>query len=453
MRRASVMLFASLLCSGCAFQSQVSQATVDYNQAVANSSNELTLLNVVRAMHRYPLHFTTISKISGSFRVTGRAGLGADIVEDGGTVTRSATGATTGDTITRGVERFSPSLGAEVAAGPNFDIGILDTQEFYQGILRSVDPDMVGNFLNLGWPSDLVMAMLVERVEFHVPEGGPGASGALDQQLRPRSHGPREIVWSIENDPENATDSAEFGKFLQCFSLRPSSTDVEPKKLWPVAKMDKLKVGDLLALDGEKLSMSSEPNPDERSIERVRPAIKGLTLRDLKPAGESCEFQFKPDHPSHSPQRLAIDIYRLPSGEEAGSDQHHGPGGSLIQLTRPGQQYFIAAGGREDVSATVHIILRSPQAVLYYLGEYARADSAGLNPYRLQDGEPVIVVRRGGGSGAFLRTRLRNESFHIPFAEQERGRSASAIDLAQQLLNLHKSAKDKPTTASFRLLD
>jgi hypothetical protein len=161
---------AALLCSACAFHSQVDRATVDYNQAVANSTNDLTLLNVVRAMKRHPLHFTSMSKISGSFKVTGRAGLSVDALESGGSTETGPLGLIK-DVVSIGAEKVVPSAGAEVTAGPSFDIGILDTQEFYQGILRSVDPDVVASFLNMGWPADLLTAMLIERVEIHVPDG------------------------------------------------------------------------------------------------------------------------------------------------------------------------------------------------------------------------------------------------------------------------------------------
>ena len=450
-----ILAIAILLCSGCAFQSQVDRATVDYNQAVANSTNDLTLLNIVRAMKRHPLHFTTMSKISGSFRVTGRAGLNTDIVEPGGSDKLSAVGALIERTATIGAEKFVPSAGAEVTAGPSFDIGILDTQEFYQGILRSVDPDLVGSFINMGWPDDMVTAMFVERIELHVPAGHGG--GAWAEALGPDATDGGELVWVLENDPDDDDESREFGQFLKCFRLRPASRTAAATRLWPVADMDKLKMGDLAMLDGEKLSLSTEEPGRPRYVERPQPTVKTLGLKEVPLAGaeRECSFEFV-SHDGARKQRVSIDIFhRREKRREIEalieSEEHEDSPGIAVELTRPGAQNVDAE--RDDVPASIHIVLRSAQAIIYYLGEYARASLLQkMSPYRLPiDGQPVIDVRPGRVRGAFATATLAGETYSIE--DDFNGRSLSAISLVQQVINLQKSARDKPTTTSVRVVD
>ncbi len=456
MCRRSIVLLVALSCSGCAFQSQVNRATVNYNEAVAAAANELTLLNVIRAMKRYPLHFTTVSKISGSFKFTGRTGIGVDVNQGGGSSKFNPAGELVERTASLGPEKLTPSASAEVSGGPSFDIGVLDTQEFYQGILAPIDPAMIGNFLNLGWPDDLVAAMLVERIEFHVPKAGTAAPAgrttkSLAQLMAPPPYGGPEAVWVLEN---NAT-SDDFGRFVRCFKLRPSARSGAPTRLWPVAKMGDFKVADLALLDGEKLSLSGEEDPSKRWVQRVRPEAKGLTFRDvpLREGGladAECRFLLVPEHRGQQPRTVSVDIYhREGGGAAAPTDAEHGDAGGEVvaQLTLPGEQE--KADRVEEVAASVHIVLRSAQAVLYYLGEYAREEAA----YRLRRGARVITVRPGRDGDAFLTARLNGATYSIPGDPGQRGRSATAIDLAQQLVNLNKSAKDKPATASFRVIE
>ena len=456
MGRKIAALLGALLCSGCAFQSQVDRATVDYNQAVASSTNDLTLLNVVRAMKRQPLHFTSLSKISGSFRVTGRAGLNTDIVESGGTDTLTPAGALASRTATIGPERFAPSAGAEVTAGPSFDIGILDTQEFYQGILRSVEPDVVGSFLQMGWPSDLLTALFVERIELHIPSGARNTR--LEQELRPdpaRWERP-ETVWILANDPDDPVSSPHFGQFLKCFRLRPAVAPAKATPLWPVKELGALKMSDLVLLDGQKLALSHPHGDEARMVERPGASAPTIGLLELKTEAEgACAFEFVRDDDNRLRRALSVDIYHKPQKQaelEAllPQEPHAGGHGMRVEVTRPGEQNLIKE--RDQVPATIHIVLRSAQAVIYYLGEYARGSLNGSgSPYRLPDGMNVIDVQKGRVPGAFATARLDGELFSIP--NDSEGRSLATVALVQQILNLQKSAKDKPTTTSVRVVD
>jgi hypothetical protein len=445
-----IVPLAALLSSACAFQNQVNRASVDYDQAVGRAADELTLLNVVRAMNRYPLHFTTIAKISGSFKVTGRAGLGVDINQNGGSSTFGAGNALTGRTASIGPDKFSPSIGAEVSAGPSFDIGVLDTQDFYNGILASIDAPTIGNFLNLGWPDDLVAAMVIERVEFHVARhaAGKAAPTALATSLEPGDRDGEEAVWIVDNKP----GSPEFGQFLRCFQFRPSVRNNQPIRLWPVAGMDKIKPADLQPLDGEKLGLSEEPVQADRYVQRMRPPTKGLTFR-VRPSREislslpQCSFALSAED-GRDPLKVSVDLSpdRAAAAKAPVDAQHNGTGGLAVQLTGPGDQ---EKRERAEVDATMYIVLRSAQAVLYFLGEYARQE----HPYLLRDNQRVINVRVGHEAAAFLSARLNGVPYYIPGDQREQGRSATAIDLAQQLINLNKSAKDKPETTSLRIID
>ena len=74
-RLAACTLSAALL-GGCAFSPQLSQVAVDHNRMVAKSADELTLLNIVRASRRFPLHFTAVTEVNGNARISVDAQIG-----------------------------------------------------------------------------------------------------------------------------------------------------------------------------------------------------------------------------------------------------------------------------------------------------------------------------------------------------------------------------------------
>src|SRR5215475_7608776 len=100
--KVSVAAVAAFVCAGCAFRPQTTRMAVDQNDFVAQTTNRQTLLNVLRAREREPIHYTTFGPVSGTMRATGGAGLNPVINGDSGSLTTTNTGTTnrgaTGDT-------------------------------------------------------------------------------------------------------------------------------------------------------------------------------------------------------------------------------------------------------------------------------------------------------------------------------------------------------------------
>jgi hypothetical protein len=126
--RWAVLLFAAALLGGCAFRPQLHAVAIDHNRLVADSANELTLLNILRARDRQPMHFTSTNVLRGNAQVSLSGSVGAFIDEDG-------------------LQTISPSLGVEALSNPSFDIVIYDKQDFQNGIMRPVEPRLYQYFL------------------------------------------------------------------------------------------------------------------------------------------------------------------------------------------------------------------------------------------------------------------------------------------------------------------
>lgn len=124
-----IILFATSL-SSCVLVDNFAHRSVDYNLQAENSKNRNLLLNVIRAAYRRPLQFTELMTVTGL-------------------ATASVTGVFTLPFVANHAAAsrvFSFSPGAAVSGGPNFTVAILNTKEFYQGILTPLPMQIVALF-------------------------------------------------------------------------------------------------------------------------------------------------------------------------------------------------------------------------------------------------------------------------------------------------------------------
>jgi len=112
------------------------------------------------------------------------------------------------------------------------------------------------------------------------------------------------------------------------------------------------------------------------------------------------------------------------------------------------------------------IVLRSPEAVLTYLGELARAQLQGAYGDARQTyvpqawageihAEPIFVLKTGdpGPEGAVIRVEYENVTYYVPRDSAAAGRSMQALSLLAQLIGLQKNAAELPTTTSVRVMN
>lgn len=108
--------------------------------------------------------------------------------------------------------------------------------------------------------------------------------------------------------------------------------------------------------------------------------------------------------------------------------------------------------GFRIVKSNVKIYTRSPQGVLYYLGELARVSlgqSAGAIPDI--DGQPLFLVKQGPRTNieASASVDFRGKFYHVP--NDPPNRSLSTLTLVQQLVNM-QTKKVQPTTTTIQLI-
>lgn len=413
-----VLLLTAALGSGCTTHSYQPLATqaVNFNLTVEQAQNEMLLLNVIRAKDRLPMYLTAISSLNGNLSTSVEAGLGGSYsaVKDAKKV------------ITRGL---TPSIKGSVARNPNFTLAVLDGEKFTRGFLKPIDKRIVAYLWDQGWPPELLLYLLVQRVE--TKEGG----GDLDV---------------TRNYPPDRAQFEKFGRWVTEFLAEgPTlvtakvSDDIGPPLVGATAET----LGDLVAAVKEGLVVTDVQDPN-RPIRLRRSRVEYCFNRD---GGKDC---------------------RDPQGER------RAPKDDGAQTAEQTAGTLRSYGG-----AATTIVLRSPEGILYYLGELMRVANRQDDPYVphvcIQGrSEPLFVaLPEGKCDDAFVRARSAWGDWMIPKSTRrggacqggdgtlalttpttqtavpcDPGRSMQAFRLLSQLISLQKSAEELPSPALVRVI-
>ncbi|CAO1654817.1 hypothetical protein [Parasphingorhabdus sp. NYA22] len=450
------MLLVSSLLTGCAFNEQLHGVAVNHNKLVADTANEITLLNIVRAKNRQPMHYTSMKTLRGNMSVSTTASLGAGIVEQtiGSTFTDPGTPFSgnlreTSRTMNNGPETFSPSLAANIATNPNFEISIYDNKAFQSGIMTPVSLGLFKYFLSNGWPEDYLAQLFVERIDFYDLSNGSN-------------------IGDLDNDPDQYEKHEAFLAFLQQYNLAIVSKKIDPTALFPLSKLEgALSLKDISVLDGKNFDIGSSGGvtsvhrkngsqdligfvPEDQLSLIDRPAYVCLDDKNLNPDDEF-QKQVISEAKAKSANGKSKKEQIFPSRSFGFSDVDEKA--RFVTISELGPIcYFDRKGVYVEVSAPI-VTIRSPDGILYYLGEYIREqESRGSH-----DEKVIAVYTEGSNKKPLISTVYRGQrhfiaedALHVPGASSKKpkDRSAQTLGLVQQLINLHKSAEDLPAASS-----
>ena len=144
--------------SGCAIVDQYSGRAVVYNLEAEQAQEQALLLNVVRSYLRRPMQFTTVSTITGVASATGSAQYTLPTNVPFRPATQGATG----------IAAFPPLptfvFNGSMSGGPAFTVPVLDTQEFYQGILKAIPGQIWDLYIQANYPPDLLFNLFIQKV-------------------------------------------------------------------------------------------------------------------------------------------------------------------------------------------------------------------------------------------------------------------------------------------------
>jgi hypothetical protein len=124
------------------------------NRAAANARNESILLNIIRASHSLPLNFVAFSRVSGSQSAQANVGLPAFGLGPLPLVSSVQKQTVFGSSV----------FNANTNVNNSFDISILESRDFYSGLLTPVDLATVNYFSRQGYSRQLLFWLFVESI-------------------------------------------------------------------------------------------------------------------------------------------------------------------------------------------------------------------------------------------------------------------------------------------------
>lgn len=508
-RIATCAVLAALPLAACSFRTQTTGMAVEYNEFVAQTTNRQTVLNVLRAREREPMHFTSFAIVRGSVRGQGNAELGASLPRDtvqtvlktidkdvttaSGTTAENTTENTT--TANDNAATLSPKLGITVSTGTDFDIAVNATDDFYRGILGPLKDSVVVHYLRQGFPADLLSHLVVGEFRFYVVFKKNGKDiDTLGREWAPGAdkYGPV-LVSVVKNVPDEADKAQAFQEVVDCRELA-YVMDRRDKRAIPFGTIGDLSnvspeaIGRVTSKDGApgayafnigestdfKLALSEPRHCDEiraRLHKDARDRVNAFAADIGFEKGTPLSGDNVPSVAAGlAPRKSALPSRSIgsASARSTGSPSEGLEGSGIYEFETKGFFEPLLTARKLPAEYTgdllVEITLRSVEGVIYYLGEYIRAPD--LSP-RLHgpgcQGEhttpciPILrVVRNGEVEGAaFADVVYRGVKYEVPLSgqtiTQAAGRSSQTISLVQQLLNLHRTSKDLPITPLVRV--
>jgi hypothetical protein len=410
-----IILLATSL-SSCAIVDNFAHRSVDYNLQAENSKNQNLLLNVVRAAYRRPLQFTELMTVTGqaSASVTGvftlpfAANQGADRV-------------------------FSFSPGAAVSGGPNFTVAVLNTKEFYQGLLTPIPMQLVALFFYEGFPKSVLLTLAALKFEYG-PRDGPTAE--------------------VHNDLSSTAKYLEFKVFIE--SLLDAGLDME--KITdtvvlgpPLIDADVRDLENLQTLHAQGVEISRHLITDEN------PHLLAEELEYLKRKGHTYYYQLETKktlyrfcfHPLKANPKLLDQSLAKQITREIGRSGHY--------------QFVpeILCGASEIDRKRKHAIEleispRSVEGIIYYLGEIVRRqlglDGGERFEPTVKNDNILFKVTRTPADGASISTTYEGTDYHVSVDPSGHDRSVQVMEFVTQLFALSNSAKDLPAPSFISVI-
>lgn len=444
----------SFALAGC-HTAPIAGSVVNSNKAQEVAANKLLLLNIARAHERMPMHFSLIGQLR-----SGPGGWAFGVPSVGLSVPFGGA-ATPNYGLTLGADGQTPA-----------DVSPQSNQEFMRGMTKMLDPELIAYFAKQGWPSQMLLHLFIESIDV-VNENGVVTDRLVNTLTEQDFTRFRDFVDAASKcdlvSDEDRSDTFYSTKFKA----------ISPKEAAD-AKLANLVV---LAVDSE-----DKVTKDKAKIDGYRLAAvnKASVLRFVAPpgtGGKSNECLAGPAFTSAGKLVFtgASASEERPPACQAGkveAAQRSDKNGAAAALTNMQTMRLVATKPtgqeerREGTSScpspapkfTAQFVTRSPQGVIYYLGELSRAQN-GSWPLTTVKPPLKITVPKGQATLFQMTTDAINDAavsvdyagktFSVPKYASAAGaedRSVSTLSLLMLLIGLQDKGTEAPTVNNVRVL-
>lgn len=154
--------------SACQYSPDISDRTMAYNHAVADTNNKLLLLNIVRASQREPTYYSRLEGDTATASVTPNFSLALPLLKGSSKEIDSALGPA-GATATglKNVSTFgaiASALGLSASEGNVLNLQTLDDQKYQNGMMKPLTFEVMKTYFDEGYQRDMVMMLFVSRI-------------------------------------------------------------------------------------------------------------------------------------------------------------------------------------------------------------------------------------------------------------------------------------------------
>lgn len=393
----------------------IADRAVAYNQAVASAHERILLLNIVRAMYRHPQQWSVISRVRGAEAREASAGLSLPFGGDASST-------------------FTGTAGAKISSSPGFDLDSLNDADFTRGIMKPIDASQLRYFADQGWPTGFLLLLTTRE---------------LIEQKSTTENG--KVVWktvrSWKNIP-NPADGAQLNEFCK-------------------------KLAELTSDRSLQFEMADQETSTLRvPADKVSVALEHL-LRAIE-AGRSVSYDAQ-DLVIREPQKRTV---QFSLSELATARQPVDRSSEVAPDTLTSKQvttaYLLSAETREEhvqvsgqVAPQVRFLFvpRSPEGLIYYLGQLGRSQSSssaartdgavdpGTVPWYRDGGNrfaAFVLDSCGDCSSSFPSVEYNGEAYSVKGTWQgpeiDGDRSLMTLTFAQLLFGLQRKSQEFPAT-------
>lgn len=443
MRRISLVALAvGLLLSGCGTEVHVADELTTFNEAQQKGTAQLVLLNVLRAREGQPLAYSHFDVLRGGISGSTSAGLAVPFGPGA-----AANALATGIGLTPGISQ---------------DVKPQDDQDFYRGILTPVSTETWALYQDQDWNPDLLFHLFVKDIKLTQEDYDTVARVTADLC---REHATVSGVAASCSELAQATASVSG-----MHGCTPATILVNGKPLLKLMNDpgDRCSQGLYDALT-QSLIILGFHIAQETSKTDVGPAMGAATFKDttwpfalkgsnIEITGSGGTYQFKTVSKDYT---VALSNMPCPNTANIAVAATSEIGAQIRTLNAEDKNASHKTTGEcaEKPHLQIGITTRSPDGMLYYMGEVARAllplspDHRGQTVVlRGDDGTPttLMALTEGDITDPAVRVTYHGTTYSVP---RDGGHiTMQAFELLEQVFALYNRASSAPSTTAVTVV-
>jgi len=420
---------ALITLSACAsYNPRFVPTAVHFNTVIEDTNNKLLLLNIIRASNRRPMYFTRISALRNNFTLGANASVNAALPQSDSTIQTAGFGTPESvimQTLSRGVNTITPNLTTTYSHTPGFDYQILDSQDFYRGILSPITVETVAHYMLQGWSENFISMLAIESIEIRDDD--------------------KNTIKKYDNDPDAIGNLNDFKQFLQCVRIGPLERGLS-QTIFTSINGSTIQSIDNLDLFNESRWSIGTADENVGKLILSRPRSDTLAFKKLNDSADCSDVQEKLGKSENQSSSEFQKQFSVPFIQTSQTDKN----GTTFEL---------------PTNREIHVTTRSISGVIYYLGECLRAkkkNSADICTYKSSSGSDDSVisniqekdVNKSDHKNPELEVSLYGTTYIIPkITNTDSDRTFTSLTFVNQMLNLQKAASAAPSTSTVRLVN